>query len=229
MTRRSIFKGRISPLKIFLTILSLSVLLLAVSCKKELSLSDSVSEYRSNLLLYECADFSVKAQDVEKEYPYVADGYKNQMTHRTELFISAPAETERCDVLFLLGGIEHKGDASYDNVKKQFYYSCAANLSNAESLPIRLSFDGEEHEITLRSVKTEKLLGLDGLLSALFKQESELLKTLVRGREFAGELYVRLLYEDDLYYYVGVVDRNGQMTAFLLDGETGAVLAKRAP
>ena len=59
-------------------------------------------------------------------------------------------------------------------------------------------------------------------------QEKELLKTLTNGKEFAGELYVRILYENVPYFYVGVVDRKGNVTAFLLDGKTGKILAKRS-
>lgn len=44
---------------------------------------------------------------------------------------------------------------------------------------------------------------------------------------FAGEIYLRLLYEDAPYYYVGVVSKGGKTTAFLLNGKTGKLLAKR--
>lgn len=220
-------KGKSSLLRIFTFVLLAVTLLAFCGCKRKIDLCNYVSEYRNNLFLYKGESFAVKAQNVEKEYPYVADGYKGEMTNRTEIFISAPPNTQSCKVLFIADGMEHRGDASYDSVKRQFYYSCAADLSEAESLPIRLSFDDAEVEVTLASVKSKTTLPLKELLTKLFSEEQDLLKTMSSGKEFLGELYVRILYEDAPYFYVGVVDRSGNITAFLLDGKTGKILAKR--
>lgn len=217
--------------RLFVSLLALCTLLCALlafcGCKEAPILTDYVSEHRNNLFLYEGDDFFIKAQNVEREHPYVADGYKGEMTHRAELFITAPVGTQSCSLFLIADGIEHRGEASYDNVKKHFYYSCAADLSNTETLPLRIGFDGAEQEITLTSVKTKDLLSANELLARLFEAEAEQLKPLVHGREFCGELYIRLLYENAPYFYVGVVDRSGNTTAFLMDGKTGKILAKR--
>ena len=213
----------------FLFFLILLALLTFYGCKKTIDLCDYVSEYRSNVLWYEEEGLTVKAHDVAKEYPYLADGYKGEMTRRAELFITAPTGTESCHVHFNAGGIEHTGEASFDSVKKQFYYSCAADLSQTQTLSVTLRLDDTEKKIDLTSIKTDGLLNLKQLIDSLFEKEDELLKTLVDKNEFVGELYVRLLYEEDCYFYVGVVDRQGKITAFLMDGETGEILAKRNP
>ena len=44
---------------------------------------------------------------------------------------------------------------------------------------------------------------------------------------FAGEIYIRLLYEEAPYYYVGIIDRSGGCNAFLMNAETGKILARR--
>ena len=53
----------------------------------------------------------------------------------------------------------------------------------------------------------------------------ELFASLTDGNIFLGEIYVRLLYDDGCYYYVGVCDRNKKITAYLVDGERGKVIA----
>ena len=229
MVKRSSFDSRgHRPLHLILTLLCLLLIGIVLGgCSRSVDLTEYVSEYRNNLFVYQGESFSVKAQNVEKEHPYVADGYKGEITHRAELYIAAPPKTQNCKIFFIADGIEHSGEASYDNVKKQFYYSCAADLSNTETLPLRLTFDESEQEITLASVKTHDLMELKELLNTLQQAEPELLKTLTHDNEFAGELYVRLLYEDAPYYYVGVVDRSGNITAVLMDGKTGKILAKR--
>ena len=44
---------------------------------------------------------------------------------------------------------------------------------------------------------------------------------------FSGEIYLRLIYEDSPYYYVGIIERNGTVHAFLINAQTGKILAKR--
>lgn len=195
-------------------------------CNQEICLADYVSEYRNNLFLHNENGISIKAHSVQKEYPYIADGYKGDMSQRVEFFITVPSGIETCGLRFTAGGKEYGGDASYDNVKQQFYFSCAADLTGAGSLAVNLTLNDTESEFTLSSVATD-VLTLEQVLECVFEQEKDLLKSLQNKKEFLGELYIRLLYEDAPYFYVGVVDRNGKITAFLLDGKTGKVLAKR--
>lgn len=201
--------------------------LILCGCGKTPDPIDYVSEYRSNVFVYSGQDFSVKAHAVTREYPYVADGYKCEMSVRAELFICAPAETESCIVYFVAGGEKYGGDASYDSVKNQFYFSCSADLSKETSLLVSLNFDGKETEITAPSVKTSDVMDLSKVLATLFEVEKDLLASVTSKGELICELYVRLLYEDAPYYYVGVVDRKGNVSSFLLDGKTGKILAKR--
>ncbi|MBQ2740434.1 MAG: hypothetical protein IJF39_02290 [Clostridia bacterium] len=199
----------------------------AVACNPKADLTDFVSEYRNNLFLYEDETLSVKAHNLEREYPYVADGYKGEMNCRVELFVCTTTEAALCEIYFFADGVQHGGEASFDAVKRQFYFSCAADVANAPSLQVRIRLDETEKEITLRSVKSSDLLPLPELLNTLFAQEKELRKRLTENGELACELYVRILYEESPYFYVGIVDRKGTVHAFLLNGKTGEILAKR--
>jgi hypothetical protein len=226
--RNRIFSPFLRPTRRVLALfLSILFCLFFASCKRNLDWTEYVSEYRNNLFLYVGENFSVRAQNVQKEYPYVADGYKGEMTQRIELFITAPQGTEHCSVRFTVDGHQHEGETSYDNVKRHFYYSCTANAESVYTLPVELCFDGVSQEVTLTSVKSDGLLSLQEVLTHAFAGEQELLKKLTPNHEFEGELYVRLLYEDAPFFYVGIVERQGKVTSLLLDGETGKTLAKR--
>lgn len=214
-------------LLVVLCLLSWAVILPLTACNRKPDLTALVSEYRNNLFLYEDETLSVKAHNLEREYPYVADGYKSEMNHRVEVFVNPTKEVKRCEVYFFANGVQHGGEASYDGVKRQFYFSCAADVADAPSLQVRILLDESEKELTLHSVKTADLLPLPELLNTLFSEEKELRKKLTVSGELACELYVRILYEDAPYFYVGVVDRNGTIHAFLLHGKTGEILAKR--
>lgn len=213
--------------RILLCIFLLFLAFAATACGKKTDYTQYVSEYRNNLFLYDGDEFSIRAQSVEREYPYVADGNKGDMTKRVELFISAPVGTQNCSVFFHAGGLRYGGEASFDNVKNQYYFSCTADLSSARSLPVTVTFDSQEFEITAPSVLTDDVLPLQRLIECVFEADGELLKRLTAEKDFDGELYVRILYEDAPYFYVGVVEKSGNVTAFLLEAKTGKVLAKR--
>ena len=70
-------------------------------------------------------------------------------------------------------------------------------------------------------------LSADKILDGLLHAEKPLFDSLTDRYGFAGEIYIRLLFESAPYYYVGVIDRSGNVTAFLINGETGKILAKR--
>ncbi|MBQ8375240.1 MAG: hypothetical protein IJX98_06705 [Clostridia bacterium] len=212
----------------FFLVLTLAICaLLFSSCNREVDYYDFVSELRSNLFLFDGEDYSIRVQDVEKEYPYVSDGYISEMTHKTEIFVLAPSGTTHCNIYFHCNGKTYGGEASFDSVKREYYYSCNADISEAPSLPVRVQFGENSHEITLPSVKTQSTLSAPDALQKLVEAETELFSSLTDGGDFLGEIYIRLLYEDAPYYYIGVVNRNGTSAAFLLDATTGKVLAKR--
>ena len=77
------------------------------------------------------------------------------------------------------------------------------------------------------SVISENTLSANTVLSKLVKNETELFSSLTDKYGFAGEIYMRLIYEDSSYYYVGIIDREQNTYAFLINAENGNILAKR--
>ena len=82
-------------------------------------------------------------------------------------------------------------------------------------------------EVTAKSVLKENALSPKEALDILHKNESELFEKMTDKYGFTGEIYLRLIYEDSPFYYVGIIDRNGGIVAFLMHAETGKILAKR--
>ena len=216
-------------LRFLILLLLLPTLFLITACSPKIDYEDYIAEQRSNVLVYSGENYHVAVHDVKREYPHVADGYAGELTHRTELFISAPEGTTHCHVKFFVGGKSHGGEASFDSVKREYYYSCNEDVSNLYSLPIKLQFGDTVYEVTAASVRTQKTISPKQAILLVSAENEDLFTSLRNKNSFLGELYVRLLYEDAPYYYVGVVDRNGNITAFLLDAETGKILARRDP
>jgi len=197
------------------------------SCAKKLDLSDYVSELRSNIYIAEKDGFSLRIYAVLKESPYVADGIVQERSARVEAHLIAPEGQETCRLTFSYGGKDYGGEMSFDNVKTEYYFSRTLELSNASELPCVIEYGSTKVEFTAVSVKTAETLSPENILKNLHREESEFFSSLTDKYGFSGEIYLRLIYEDAPYYYVGVIDRNGKINAFLLNANTGKILAKR--
>ena len=222
------------PIKRLARLLVLCAALIACvclsSCKKnEVDYFLYVSELRSNILLAGDEDFSLRVYAVEKEYPYSADGIKRDCTTRTEVYLIAPSGDKNCNLSFSVDGKEYGGEMSFDNVKCEYYFSCTLDTSKASEINFLIRFGETEKNLTAKTVKTQATLPPEKILLSLSQTETELFASLTDEYGFAGEIYLRLIFEESPYYYIGVIDRNGNITAFLLHAESGKILAKRQP
>ena len=198
-----------------------------VGCKKTVRYTDYVSELRSNIFLAKNETLSLRIYSVRKETPYAADGIPQESSQRTEVYLIAPEGDEDCSLTFTVGGKEYGGEMSFDNVRAEYYFYCTLDTSALQEITCKITYGGVESELTATSVRTETTLSPDSVLDGLLNAEKALFDGLTDKYGFAGEIYIRLIFEESPYYYVGVIDRNGNITAFLINGESGKILAKR--
>jgi hypothetical protein len=163
---------------------------------------------------------------VQKETPRNLDGVKREMTTRAEFYLTATRQ-EDYELYFEIDGKNYGGELSFDNVKLEYYYSCAADLSDIETLPVTLRYGETTLELTANTVKTQDTLSPKEILAHIQTAESETFKSLTDKNEFWGEICLRLIYEDAPYYYVGITDRDGNTLALLVSGKDGLILARR--
>ena len=219
------------PLKVlraafaFFLLLCLSACLF--SCKKEIRYFDYVSELRSNVFLASNDEFSLRIYSVQKESPYSADGVPREIHVRTEIWLVAPSGEQECNVSFTVDNTPYGGDMSYDNVKAEYYLSCNLDTAALSAIECNIAYGEKEYTLTAKSVLSKETLSPKTLLKNLALSEHELFASMTDKYGFAGEIYLRLIYEDSPYYYVGVIDRNGKTNAFLINATSGKVLAKR--
>jgi hypothetical protein len=179
------------------------------------------------VFLYRDESYSLRIYSLEKESPYLADGVVSSLQTRTEIRLLAPSGDKACSVFFSIDGNEYGGETSFDNVKGEYYYACPVDTSALSQIDVRVCYGEETFTLTAKSVLTNDTLAPKQVLQVLLEKELALFENLTDQYGFAGEIYIRLLYEEAPYYYVGVIDRQGNTTAFLLNAVTGKVLAKR--
>lgn len=196
-------------------------------CSKEVSYLDCVSELRDNVFLAETDEFSLRIYAVKKETPYLSDGIPQETSSRFEAYLVAPNGAETCTFSFTANGETYQGDMSFDNVKCEYYYSRALDVSSLGRIDCEIDYGGTKVSMTAKSVRGENTLAPTQVLKQLHDTEPELFAKMTDTYGFMGEIYLRLLYEDAPYYYVGVIERNGTVHAFLINAESGKIIAKR--
>ncbi len=221
-------KGTSKRIKAFLLLLLLPVALF-FGCKRQLDYFSYASEVRSNIFLAQEGDFSLLIYAVQKETPYVADGIPQESSHRFEARFTAVSGDKNASITFQIDGKAQGGELSYDNVKSEYFYSCTLDVSKLTEIECHIEYGEQSFLLTAKSVLTAETLTPKNALDKLIEDERDLFNGMTDEYGFSGEIYIRLLYEESPYYYLGVIDREGNTHAFLMNAETGKILAKRTP
>ena len=219
-----------------LLILSLVVCLTALiwccGCSSQPDLTNSVSEYRSDIYEGTEGEYSVFASYTEREYPYLADGYVGNMTKIFEVVLTAPDNTKTYAIQFTIGQKQYSAELSFDSVR--MIHSCSQTIERPEEASITFIVTDIDSDsapvatVTASDIRSDEMLPLGRLLEKVQSAEQSHFGALTSGKNFAGEIYVRLLYENkQCYYYVGIIDRTGNTYAILADAVSGGILATR--
>ena len=191
-------------------------------CKKSVNYLDYISEKRSNIYLYCDDQIEIKIYVSERESPYSTDGIRGDMGSITEIFITLPKNYDEVDISVC--GIE--GQMNFRAVENCYYLQSGATIQG-DKAAVNLTFDGESKEYTAVSVLYNGVITCEDAVKCAIDHDGELFESLTQKDIFLGEIFVRLLYDDGCYYYVGVCDRNKKITAFLVDGERGNIIATK--
>ncbi|MBQ7912298.1 MAG: hypothetical protein IJ308_00935 [Clostridia bacterium] len=198
-------------------------------CQKSVDYFSYVSEFRNNIFLAETDGLCLYIHSVLKETPYAADGVANESTARTEVFLSAPEGTQNYTLYIEVDGKQYGGELAFDNVKAEYFLSFSLDISELKELPCVLQCGESKWQFVASSVLRNETVTPRNILDNVRAYAPEIFENLTDKYGFKGEIYLRLLYEDAPYYYVGVIDRNGDIYAFLVNATNGKVLARRNP
>jgi hypothetical protein len=207
----------------------LSFTVFFTACTREVDYFDYVSELRNNIFLTETDDVHLRIYSVVKEYPYATDGIAHEKTARTEVYILPPDGTQVCTFFLTVDGNEYGGELSYDNVKGEYFLSFSLDTSALRKIACNVSYGEKQIQCTAVSVLEKNTLTPQDVLFNVQNHATELFDAMTDKYGFSGEIHLRLLYEDAPYYYVGVINRSEEITAFLVNATTGKVLAQRKP
>jgi hypothetical protein len=192
------------------------------ACSKKIDYTNYISEERYNIYLYSSDDTQIKIYAEKRENPFCTDGIKGNVENVIEVFVTLPKTCQKAEIATDV----LKGELSYNSKDCNYYLSGTGTLSG-DSVKVKLSVDGEEQSYTATSVLYSGVITPAAALACVVERESELMESLTEGNIFKGEIYVRLLYDEGCYYYVGICTRDKKIKAFLVDGERGKIITTK--
>lgn len=210
----------------FLVVIILSALCalcVLPACSKQVNYCNYISESRSDIFLYRDDTTEIKIQCSKKEQPFAADGYKGELCDLIEIYVTLAKNPQELEVQ--VEGLG--GEMNYQAVTRQYYLSLSAAAFDKSVVEVTLTADGKAETYTALSVKDGNVMSCEKAVECVAEYASELFEGLTSNGLFDGEIFVRLLYDDGCYYYVGVCNKDKLVTAFLIDGERGKVIAKK--
>lgn len=192
-------------------------------CKKSVDYSAYVSEKRTDIYLYSDDGPEIKIYLSEKETPYCADGIKGEMTSLCEIFVKLPKNYEEVNVT--IDGVQ--SEMSYRAVENDYYLSLSNCGISGQSATVTLSYGEENKDYTALSVRDDGVMTCENAVKCVTEHNPDLFSSLTENGIFKGEIFVRLLYDEGCYYYVGVCDRDKNINAYLVDGVRGKIIANK--
>lgn len=198
----------------------------ALSACKEVDYSLYISDERSDLFYAETEQFTVTVSCIERERPFLLDGLVSPRSKTVEVVLAEKEEEGAEYELYFLEDMPRGGEMSFRSVSGDYYYSRGVEEFPSGTVSLRVIKGEETVELAATSVKNERTLSSEEALRFAIASEQEKIDQMSEGG-FSGEFHVRLLRRDKTYYYIGIIDRQGDTTSLLLDSETGKVLARR--
>lgn len=208
---------------LYLLLAVCAALCFACGCGKKVDYLSYVSEKRSNIYLYSNDGFEIKIHLSERETPYSANGIKGDMSDFCEIFVTLPKNYDEVDISVA----DVNGQMNYKAVENCYYLSTSGANISGDSVKVTLTYNGESAEYTALSVLYGGVISCDDAVKCVIEHDGDLFKSLTQKDIFLGEIYVRLLYDEGCYYYVGVCDRDKKISAYLVDGERGNIIATK--
>ncbi len=216
--------------KFIVFILCVCSAFLLFGCNGEFDYSSYVSELRKTIYEGESQTFLVSLYAEQREDPFIDDGYvgkiKNAVIVKVE-FKEGSANDVKAVITY--GNETLNASLSYNPVSgKSSAIITVENLPETAGVNVEITSGEICENVTLSSVVFDKTVDYKEAIKSAVNSDKGIIEKLFEEGNVTAEIHVRLICSDDKnYYYIGFVERSGKTHAYLIDGETANVLAKK--
>ena len=215
--------------KIICALLLVSALFINASCKKSLDLTVYVSQLRLGVYQGVSENFDLTLYSESKEKPFAIDGFVGEMGNVLIVKLNGTKTlSDGVKITLKYDDYECSGEFKLNPVNST--YTAEIEVENLPNTPNVLAFIETEEvkeQVSLVSKVSASKLDYKSVLKFVQDSDSETVKKLFTSN-VSTEIHIRIIPEKGKnYYYVGFNNKDGSISAYLVDGESGEVLARR--
>ncbi len=203
--------------------------LFAISCNKQVDLTMYISQLRVGIYQGETSGYKLTVYSEKREDPFCWDGYVG--TTKNLLICKVESNKENLDDLSIEFNIDNKNyTRKFEFNPISAKYTSEIEVSSLITVPNLIgviNFNEEKVQINLNSKVVENTFSYKKALSSITSYDKTTVEKYFGSNKVNTEIHIRLLKDDNRnYYYVGFLNSEGGI-AYLVDGLTGSVLAKK--
>lgn len=207
------------------------IFFLLFSCNNSLEekINFCVSEYRENYFFAKTETFTVSFTDGKREKDYVYNGEKTDLVDYGIIMVKS--DQVNGQVLNFELKVNDKtfvGEMERNPFDKSFVFDIETKVSSLDNLELYLvDFD---EKINLVCLSKEWKINCGQALTKFVNENKNQLEKYVTNESFQGEIYIKLVADknddNNIYFYVLAVCKDGQVFGSLIDVKTGNVVQK---
>lgn len=214
--------------KIFILAVLIYTLTVFSACSNKLDVSGYVSELRLDIFSGESASYSVVAYSEKREYPFISDGSVGEVKSQLTIKLTQKQKAESgLKALAFFGNKEYEANFTYNVVNSSMIAVIEVDKFPSSSFTLSVVSQSGSENVTLTSLKHDEVISYKDALESVVEYDEDKAKNLFKEKGLA-EIHIRIMESDDKnYYYVGLVEKEGKTSAYLVDGYSGEVLATK--
>lgn len=211
-----------------ISVITVIVLLLSLfqGCGDKYRLDESVSRLRSDAFFGETENYLLYAYPEIRESPMIADGTANKTEKIVILKLKVKTEGQGEFTVTFSSDKEYTETFTFSAFSDCFVTSVKVNMLPDKPFNATITHGDETDNLYMESLLKKQTISADAALKKAYKTKQDYIdKNSVNG-VFNGEIYVRLIAENDKnYWYIGFITKT--QTLCLLLNEKGETLDEK--
>lgn len=198
-----------------------------ISCKNNDLYLQNVSQLRTDVFIGKYNGNTLTVYPEEKEYPFIYDGNacerKKFITIKLDNLVGDEISAE-----FTINEETYGAQMTFQVLPNALICTIEVVSLPQNSLTVSVTENDSTVKVETKSVKINDTVSYKTAIKSVLNQRQSFIKSLKTHNVLQAEIQARLLYEDGKnYWYVGFADKKGNLTAFLIDGKDGKILAEK--
>ena len=195
---------------------------------------DNLSELRSELFVGESECYRCYIASGYREEPYNCDGVKNELVPFAVISLRGKSgNIPSASYTLTVDDKEYVGQFEYDPYGSGLVVDAEVFVTSENAVKLCVTVNGKTEEVKLVSKSKDFKVKGDDVVNIICENKKEKLDELTSLRKLQAEIFIKIATDNDFtfdksYYYVCICDRNGNTYDFLVDVDSGNIVATKS-